>query len=94
VTCVNNGDHRLRGTNGLDTGEPEATRPVADRRVWAAAPQKRMLLSPPEASLDLVLVPPGRQPAATGRGWDLVWSSPARNERPSASAVDVVARPR
>jgi hypothetical protein len=21
VTCVNDGDHRLRGTNGLDTGE-------------------------------------------------------------------------
>ena len=25
VTCVNDGDHRLRGTNGLDTGEPGAT---------------------------------------------------------------------
>jgi hypothetical protein len=32
LTCVNDGDYRLRGTNGLDTGEPGATRPVAGRR--------------------------------------------------------------
>ena len=25
LTCVNDGDYRLRGTNGLDTGEPGAT---------------------------------------------------------------------